>query len=39
MFLVNLAVGGICGWRHDLSRYNGGADMYVDYIRVYQGEK
>ncbi len=32
-FLVNLATGG--GWPVDLSRYNGVADMYVDYIRVY----
>jgi len=23
----------------DLSRYNGLADMYVDYVRVYQGKK
>jgi hypothetical protein len=28
-----LAAGG--GWPVDLSRYNGLADMYVDYIRVY----
>jgi hypothetical protein len=34
-FLVNLATGG--GWPVDLSRYQGKADMYVDYIRVYQG--
>lgn len=34
-FLVNLATGG--GWPVDLSRYGGRADMYVDYIRVYQG--
>ena len=32
-FMVNLATGG--GWPVDLSRYNGQADMYVDYIRVY----
>lgn len=32
-FLVNLATGG--GWPVDLSRYDGRADMYVDYIRVY----
>jgi hypothetical protein len=32
-FLVNLATGG--GWPVDLSRYNGLADMYVDYVRVY----
>ena len=34
-FLVNLATGG--GWPVDLSRYDGKADMYVDYVRVYQG--
>jgi beta-glucanase (GH16 family) len=33
-FLINLATGG--GWPVDLSRYNGLADMYVDYMRVYQ---
>ncbi len=32
-FMVNLATGG--GWPVDLSRYNGVADMYIDYIRVY----
>jgi len=36
-FLINLATGG--GWPVDLSRYNGMADMYVDYVRVYQGKK
>lgn len=35
-FLVNLATGG--GWPVDLSRYDGLADMYVDYVRVYQGK-
>lgn len=35
-FLINLATGG--GWPVDLSRYNGTADMYVDYVRVYQGK-
>lgn len=35
-FLINLATGG--GWPVDLSRYNGLADMYVDYVRVYQGK-
>ena len=34
-FLINLATGG--GWPVDLSRYNGQADMYVDYVRVYSG--
>ncbi|MEO6477445.1 MAG: family 16 glycosylhydrolase [Luteolibacter sp.] len=33
-FLINLATGG--GWPVDLSRYHGTADMYVDYVRVYQ---
>jgi len=36
-FLINLATGG--GWPVDLSRYNGQADMYVDFVRVYQGNK
>jgi hypothetical protein len=36
-FLVNLATGG--GWPVDLSRYHGVADMYVDYVRVYQGKQ
>lgn len=34
-FLINLATGG--GWPVNLSRYNGLADMYVDYVRVWQG--
>jgi hypothetical protein len=33
-FMINLATGG--GWPVDLSRYNGLADMYVDYVRVYE---
>jgi hypothetical protein len=33
--IINLATGG--GWPVDLSRYNGVADMYVDYVRVYKG--
>jgi hypothetical protein len=36
-FLVNFATGG--GRPVDLSRYNGVADMYVHYVRVYQGKK
>ncbi len=36
-FLINLATGG--GWPVDLSRYDGLADMYVDYVRVYQGKQ
>jgi len=33
-FMINLATGG--GWPVNLSRYNGLADMYVDYVRVYR---
>ena len=33
-FMINLATGG--GWPVDLSRYDGVADMYVDYVRVYK---
>jgi hypothetical protein len=36
-FLIDLATGG--GWPVDLSRYSGLADMYVDYVRVYQQKK
>ena len=32
-FMINMATGG--GWPVDLSRYDGIADMYVDYVRVY----
>ena len=32
-FLINLATGG--GWPVNLSRYDGLADMYVDWVRVY----
>lgn len=35
-FLIDLATGG--GWPVDLSRYDGRADMYVDYVRVWQGK-
>ena len=31
--MINLGTGG--GWPVNLSRYNGLADMYVDYVRVY----
>jgi hypothetical protein len=37
--LVNYAIGGISGWKIDLERYGNGSDMYVDYIRVYEGQK
>src|SRR5262249_45016106 len=33
-FMIDLATGG--GWPVDLSRYHGRADMYIDYVRVYQ---
>jgi hypothetical protein len=33
-FLIDLATGG--GWPVDLSRCGGVADMYVDYVRVYE---
>jgi len=33
-FMLNLATGG--GWPVDLTRCNGLADMYVDYVRVYK---
>jgi hypothetical protein len=33
-FMIDLATGG--GWPVDLSRYNGLADMYIDYVRVYK---
>lgn len=36
-FFINLATGG--GWPVDLARYHGVIDMYVDYVRVYQGER
>jgi Glycosyl hydrolases family 16 len=36
-FLVNLAIGG-GGWKPDLSRYGNQSDMWVDYVRVYQGD-
>ena len=36
-FLINNATGG--GWPVDLSRYDGIADMYVDYVRVYSGNQ
>lgn len=38
-FYVNLAVGGASGWHIDLTQYGGKADMYVDYVRVYQGKQ
>jgi hypothetical protein len=35
-FLINLATGS--GWPVDLSRYDGKADMYVDWVRVYHDD-
>jgi hypothetical protein len=37
-FLINYAIGGISGWKIDMDRYNNSSDMWVDYVRVYQGE-
>ena len=36
-FLINYAIGGISGWKIDLKRYGDGSDMWVDWVRVYQG--
>jgi hypothetical protein len=36
-FLINYAVGGISGWKIDLKREGGASDMWVDFVRVYQG--
>lgn len=38
-FLINYAIGGISGWPTDLNRYGNVSDMWVDYVRVYQGAK
>ncbi|MGA2499526.1 MAG: glycoside hydrolase family 16 protein [Tepidisphaeraceae bacterium] len=38
-FLINYAIGGISGWKIDLARYGDQSDMWVDFVRVYQGEK
>ena len=38
-FLINYAIGGISGWHIDLDRYGNQSDMWVDYVRVYQGAK
>jgi hypothetical protein len=37
-FLINYAIGGISGWKIDLSREGNASDMWVDYVTVYQGE-
>jgi len=36
-FFVNLAFGG--GWPVDLQRYGNQSDMWVDYVRLYQGAR
>lgn len=36
-FLVNYAIGGASGWKIDLERYGNSSDMYVDFIRVFEG--
>jgi len=36
-FLINYAIGGISGWKIDLKREGEASDMWVDYVRVYQG--
>jgi hypothetical protein len=38
-FLINYAIGGNSGWKIDLEREGYATDMWVDYVRVYQGEK
>jgi hypothetical protein len=37
-FLINYAIGGISGWKIHLDRYGNATDMWVDYVRVYQGD-
>ncbi len=36
-FFVNFAIGGVSGWKRDLSRYGGMAGMDVDCVRVNEG--
>lgn len=36
-FMINYAIGGISGWKIDLAREGDASDMWVDYVRVYQG--
>ena len=33
------AIGGLSGWHIDLNRYGNQSDMWIDYVRVYQGDK
>ena len=37
-FLMNYAIGGISGWKIDLDREGNTSDMWVDFVRVYQGD-
>jgi len=37
--MINYAIGGISGWKIDLAREVDATDMWVDYVRVYQGAK
>jgi hypothetical protein len=37
-FLINYAIGGNSGWKIDLEREGYATDMWVDYVRVYQGQ-
>ncbi len=36
-FLINYAIGGISGWKINLEREGNASDMWVDYVRAYQG--
>lgn len=37
-FMINYAIGGISGWKIDLDREGNASDMWVDYVRCYQGD-
>lgn len=37
-FMINYAIGGISGWKIDLEREGNASDMWVDYVRVYEGQ-
>lgn len=39
VLLVNYAIGGASGWPIDLERYGNRSNMYIDYIRVFQGDE
>jgi hypothetical protein len=36
-FLINYAIGGISGWKIDLEREGNVTDMWVDYVRAFEG--